>query len=61
MEVGGKSQAFTALPLGKELEVPTELEAGWAVEPLWALGKRNPLALPGSEPSVFQPVTYSPY
>jgi len=34
MEISGQPQDPTALPLGKELEVPIEIEAGWALEPL---------------------------
>jgi hypothetical protein len=37
IEIIGQPQAPTALPLGKELEVPIELEAGWALELLWTL------------------------
>jgi len=37
---------MAALPLRKELTVPTEQEAGWAVELVWMLWKiENVLAL----------------
>jgi len=50
-----------AVPLRKELTVPIEQEAGWAVELVWMLWKiENVLALLelSHSFSVFQPVAY---
>jgi hypothetical protein len=46
---GGELCIMAALPPRKELTVPTEQEAGWAVELVWVFWIReNVFALPGN-------------
>lgn len=39
--VNGQLQSSNALPAGKEYQMHTEKQAGWAPDLVWTLGKRK--------------------
>lgn len=41
MEDTGKIQILTAVTAATKISVPTELDTGWAPEPVWNFGKEK--------------------